>query len=563
MKGAPFIQPNDPSGRRALNFSLRLWFLIIVTGIGAGSGASLLMALLGAVQHWCYSYSKGDFQHAAELVSPWRHIWIMATAGLLATGVIWFLKHHWPGKDSDIPKSIWFRSGHLPFIRTMIDGALAMTIVGMGASLGREGAPKQVGAAIAGVLSGWTKLEPAETRFLVACGAGAGMGAVYNVPLGGALFTLEILLGTMALPLVLPAITASYVATAVSWVTLPNRATYRVPHYHFVVGQLLWAMVFGPLAGIASVLFVRLIIYAGRHKPKRGWSILAPLPVFTLLGCVAIAFPQLLGNGKDVTELAFTHKLAVPLLLVLIFLKPLATSGCLGSGAPGGLFTPTITVGAVFGGFFGHLWSLIWPGATPGSYAVIGAGAALAATTQAPLSSIVLLLELTHHTLGILVPILSAVVTATITSRLLDRRSLYSGPINAIRPAIGIARSAPPMSYQAGICSDINVISIAASYQAILRRFSGSLGRPTILYVLDENGAFVGRIRQSDLNACRPLARVLNIGAAADMVHPVTCLLTSMPLHDVQQLLACEPDGELPVVDAASGNLFGVTRRKV
>ena len=117
MKTMPFIQPNDSSGYVALNFSPRFWLLVVITGIGAGLGASLLMALLAVVQHWSYSYSSGDFQHAVELVSPWRHVWIMAAAGLLATVVIWLLKHYWPGKDSDAPKAIWFRSGHLPFIR--------------------------------------------------------------------------------------------------------------------------------------------------------------------------------------------------------------------------------------------------------------------------------------------------------------------------------------------------------------------------------------------------------------------------------------------------------------
>ena len=563
MKAMPFIQPNDSSGYTALNFSPRFWLLVVITGIGAGLGASLLMALLAVVQHWSYSYSSGDFQHAAELVSPWRHVWIMAVAGLLATVVIWLLKHYWPGKDSDAPKAIWFRSGRLPFIRTIIDAALSMTIVGMGASLGREGAPKQVGAAVASVLSGWAKLEPAERRFLVACGAGAGMGAVYNVPLGGALFALEVLLGTLALPLILPALTASFVATGVSWLTLPNHATYLVPNYTLTVGQLVWALAFGPLAGVVSVLFVRLIILADAKKPQRGWTLMMPVLMFTLLGCFAIPFPQLLGNGKDVTQLTFTNQLSLPLLLVMIFLKPLATSGCLGSGAPGGLFTPSITIGAVLGGFFGHLWSFFWPGATPGSYAVIGAGAVLAATTQAPVSSIVLLLELTHHTLDIFVPILVAVAGAAITARLLDRRSLYSGPVNTIRPAIIMPLNKIQISYKARIHQNIEIISISTNYRAIMERFLDSNHAPKILYVIDEKGIFVGRILLPAVIACHPLARVLDTGAAADVVTPVNCLLPQMTQADVQRQLYREPTGEVPVIDALGGHLLGVVRRNL
>ncbi len=562
MKSLPFIQPNDSPAAVTLNFSLRFWVLVVLTGIGAGLGASLLMALLALVQHWSYSYRSGDFQHAVELVSPWRHVWIMAAAGVLATGGVWALQHYWRGQDSDVPKSIWFRSGRLPFLRTLIEAALSMTIVGMGASLGREGAPKQVGAAVASVLSSWAKLTPAEKRFLVACGAGAGMGAVYNVPLGGALFALEILLGTLTLPLLLPAIAASFVATAVSWLTLPNLATYPVANYALTSAQLIWALAFGPLAGGVSVLFVRMIIWVERHKPRHGLSMLAPLLMFTVLGCVAIELPQLLGNGKDVTELAFTDRLGVPLLLALILLKPLATSGCLGSGAPGGLFTPSVTIGAVLGGFCGHLWSRFWPGATPGSYAVIGAGAVLAATTQAPLSSIVLLLELTHHTLGIIVPILSAVLGAAITSRLLDPRSLYSGPVLPLRPPAPLSGQHPPSAYQASICADFEIISIASSYQAIVQRFIGLDPARQILYVLDEKGRFAGRILPSDVMTCHPLARTLNTGAAADIVTPVTRLPATMRPAEVERELARESTGELPVVDARDGTLLGVVRRK-
>ncbi|MDA8350043.1 MAG: chloride channel protein [Pseudomonadota bacterium] len=520
------------------------------------------MALLVLVQHWSYVYRSGDFQHAAELVSPWRHIWIMVTAGVLATGTVWLLKRYFRGRNSDVPKAIWFRSGRLPFVRTIIEALLSMTIVGMGASLGREGAPKQVGAAVASALSGWARLTPAETRFLVACGAGAGMGAVYNVPLGGALFALEILLGTLSLPLILPAITASFVATVVAWITLPNHATYVVANYAFTSGQLVWALVFGPLSGMAAVFFVRMIIWAERHKPSGGWPMLAPLLMFTALGCVAIELPQLLGNGKDVTELAFTDKLGVPLLLALIFLKPLATAGCLGSGAPGGLFTPSVTIGAALGGFFGHLWSLAWPGATPGSYAVIGAGAVLAATTQAPVSSIVLLLEMTHHTLGIIVPILSAVIGAAITARLLDRRSLYSGPVQPIRATVQTPAEHPGIPYQASICTDIEVISIASSYQTIIQRLLDLGQARQILYVLDDRGMFAGRILPADVMTCHPLARVLNTGAAADLVTPVTCLLPTMTPAEVERRLERESTGELPVVDALGGALLGVVRRK-
>jgi H+/Cl- antiporter ClcA len=252
------------------------------------------------------------------------------------------------------------------------------------------------------------------------------MAAVYNVPLGGALFALEVLLGTLSLPLVLPALTTSLVATAVAWVALGSRPTYLVPTYDAHASQIFWALLVGPIAGLVSVLYVRLISGAHALRPA-GWRrVAAPIVVFTALGVVAIAYPQVLGNGRGVVQLALVGRLAVGVMAVLIVLKPLATAGCLGSGAPGGLFTPTLTLGVVLGGVLGDGWLQIWPGTPLGSYAVIGGAAVLAASMQAPLAAVVLLLELTHKVDGLMVPMLLAVVEATVVSRLLRARSIYS-----------------------------------------------------------------------------------------------------------------------------------------
>ncbi len=117
--------------------------------------------------------------------------------------------------------------------------------------------------------------------------------------------------------------------------------------------------------------------------------------VLVILGAISIAFPQLLGNGKEITQLAFVGGVAPALMLALLFLKPAATASCLGSGIPGGLLTPSLTFGAMLGGVLGHLWSLFWPGVPPGFFALVGAAAVLAATTQGPISAIVIMMELT------------------------------------------------------------------------------------------------------------------------------------------------------------------------
>jgi len=418
-------QPNVPGRGIVASYRPRFWLLVVVIGVTAGLGAAALVGLLHAVQHLAWSYRSGnDFLQATERASDARLVLVLAVGGVVAgIGAVGLARL---GGVSDVSEALWLRAGRMSLLASFARAVESIVIVGLGASLGREGAPQQVGASVASALSDWAQLPVWQRRLLVASGAGAGMAAVYNVPLGGALFALEVLLGSISLPLVLPALVTALIATAVSWVALPTRATYIVPEYHVHASQIVWALVVGPIAGLASVAYIHLIARAHTLRPT-GWRRLAaPILVFTALGVVAIAYPQVLGNGKGVVQLALVGRLAVGVMAVLIVLKPLATAACLGSGAPGGLFTPTLTFGVVIGGVLGDAWLQIWPGAPLGSFAVIGGAAVLAACMQAPLAALVLLLELTHHVDGLMVPMLLAVAEATVVSRLLRARSIYS-----------------------------------------------------------------------------------------------------------------------------------------
>jgi H+/Cl- antiporter ClcA len=313
----------------------------------------------------------------------------------------------------------------MPALRTLGSALLSVVIVGMGVSLGREGAPKQAGAVMANFFSDRGRLSDEQRRLLVACGAGAGMGAAYGVPLGGALFSLEVMRGMLALRYVLPALFASVVATAVSWVALPDAPTYIIPAYSSSFSCVAWALLAGPIAGVVSVGYVRVVTWADRNRPQ-GWRRLAaPFLGLGLLGLVSIWLPQLLGNGRDISQLAFTNQAAPALLLMLLVLKPAATVLCMRTGAPGGLFTPSLTVGASLGAVLGHAWSCLWPGVPPGLFAVLGAAAVLAATTQGPISTVVLMMELTGRDRSFILPLLLVVATATLVARTIEPRSIY------------------------------------------------------------------------------------------------------------------------------------------
>ncbi len=405
------------------------WAAVIFTGLGAGVGAGVLTWLLYGVQH--FMWPGPHLLEAATDAGASRHLLVLFAAGVVTGAGQLLLRRLTSGNSIDITQAITECAGRLPVLRTLGTAVLSIVVVGMGASLGREGAPKQVGAVLANVLSDGAALSDEQRRLLVACGAGAGMAAAYGVPLGGALFALEVLRGVLALRLMLPALLASAIAAGVSWMVLPNAPTYVVPAYQSTASVVCWTLFAGPLAGLVSIGYVHMVAWADRNKPQ-GWARLVwPVAVLLALGAASIAFPQVLGNGKGVAQLAFTDQLPIFLLLSLLLLKPLATVLCLRAGVPGGLFTPSLALGALLGGVLGTAWSQIFPSIPGGLCAVLGAGAVLAATTHGPISAVVLIMELTGRDRSFMLPLLLMVVTATLVARTLDSRSIYDARFSA------------------------------------------------------------------------------------------------------------------------------------
>ncbi|HQT78467.1 MAG: hypothetical protein B7Z80_16160 [Rhodospirillales bacterium 20-64-7] len=416
--------PPNLAHRRAIRF----WCAVVLTGVGTGLATASLTWLLQQAQQYAW-HSPRDILGVAEHTVAFMHPVILLCAGIIAGAGRILLTTG--GTTIDINAAIWFNSGRLPKLRTLGNAVLSIIIVGLGTALGREGAPKQAGAVCADAFSDRAGLTDEERRLLVACGAGAGMSAAYGVPVGGALFALEVLRGALALRFVLPALTTSLIATGVSWLFMPNALIYAIPNYPSTASAAVWAIVAAPVLGLAAMAFVRLIAWADRHKPRKAWWRMAtPVLVLTTLGALSIPFPQLLGNGRDVAHLAFTGQLGLALIAPLVLLRPASTILCLACGAPGGLFTPSLATGALLGSLLGLPWLWLWPGTPAGVFPLVGATAFVAATTQGPISTVVLMMEMSGWARGAMLPMLTAVSIATLIARTIEPRSIYDARLS-------------------------------------------------------------------------------------------------------------------------------------
>ncbi len=419
-------QPNITSGGAGI-LTLRFWAMVVACGIAAGLLGALMMLILFNVQYAAFGYHAGSLEHGVAQASAARRVGSLLIAGAFG-GVAWFLlRRYTKGEPSEIDEAIWNGDGQLSFRRSLGSSVISEVVIGMGASIGREAAPKLLGGASGSVLSGWAGLSAQQRRLLVACGGGAGLAAVYNVPLAGALFTAEILIGSITLPVMLPAIVCSWIATATAWIYLPDRAIYPgIPDYRFTWSLMTWALLAGPVIGLISSGYIRLIGWVSYHRVGGTRALFAPVIAFGILGIIGIWYPQLFGNGLDMARDAFLGLSGFSLMLTLSALKPLVTALCLGSGASGGLFTPTLSTGAVLGGALGIAWNLAWPGSPSGAFAMVCAAAMIGAAMQAPLSGLALVLELTHSGFGLMVPMMAATAIATLVAFHVDGYSIYS-----------------------------------------------------------------------------------------------------------------------------------------
>src|SRR5712664_3371120 len=402
---------------RAIAIRKPRWLILVlvtfVTGVASGLGGMALALLLRLVQHIAYGHGlhtivgRVSFLQEVAAASDLRRFLALCSCGAVA-GIGWWMLYRFGAPLVSIRQAVQ-KGERMPFWPTLTHAILQIVTVGLGSPLGREVAPRELGAALATKLCARANLTPEFSRIMIACGAGAGLAAVYNVPLGGTFFTLEVLLGTFSLPASVAALATCVIATLVAWLGLGHGLQYSVPPLVISPSIIAWSLLVGPVIGAAAYLFVR-VTGAARASAPRDWRLAVSCAlVFPIIGLLAIPFPQLLGNGKGLAQVGFDNEVGLALAATLLLFRVVVLVASLRAGAEGGLLTPGLSIGALLGIILGSCWNHVWPTAFSADFAIVGGAAFLAASMKMPLTAIVLTVEFTGIGQEFLVPLSLAV----------------------------------------------------------------------------------------------------------------------------------------------------------
>ncbi len=411
------------------NYLTRL-IAVVLTGLLAGLSGMVLALILHAIQHLAFGYSPGQIVSAESFLqgvtdSSWPRRLSAIVAGGAIAGFGWWLLGRYGQKRVSIASAVANPSVPMPAGTTTIHALLQIVTVALGSPLGREVAPREMGALGAGMVARKLGLLADETRTLVACGAGAGLAAVYNVPLAGALFSLEVMLLSFSWEKTLAAIITSAIAAWTATLGLGEES-----QYHFTSGILphsflWWAIIAGPILGAGAWLF-RKATSTARSRVRSNWQMpVFCLLAFSLLAVLSLYFPQLPENGKGPMQLALCEELGFPGAAMLLALKMVVILAVLRGGAEGGLLTPGLAVGGLTSLLLCMLWQQLLPGGDYGSFALVGAAAFLAASMQMPLTAVARVMEFTHMDHSYLAPTLLCAAGAFLTCRILDKNYAF------------------------------------------------------------------------------------------------------------------------------------------
>ena len=548
-------------------------FMVIVAviiGICAGFGAIAVRTMIKFISGLSFPGTGTLLENITA--SPWYIVVLVPVIGGLIVGpMIYFFAREAKGHGvPEVMQSMILRGGLIRPRVALVKAIASSITIGTGGSVGREGPIVQIGASLGSTLGQFFRVSPNRMRTFVGCGAGAGIAAAFNAPVGGALFAMEILLGDFAFAQFSPIVISSVMATVVSHHFEGNFAAFHVPRYQLVSPyELIFYALLGFICAGIAFIFIK-ALYSSEDFFDNTLKIpeyLKPIIGGLVIGFLALQFPHIMGVGYDSINNALHGKTIWYLALILIFLKVFATSITLGSGGSGGIFAPSLFLGAMAGCFFGSIVHNYFPGitATPGAYALVSMGGLVAATTHAPITAIIIVFELTND-YHIILPLMITCIISTIISTKLNRESIYT--LKLVHRGIQMKDGAEINVMKSIFVQDVytphvETISDTSNFNEVVNRVIS--GKDPYFPVLTKKGLLVGMISIHDIKDYLFERDTLqNILIAGDIASKN--ITTVSPKDDCQsaldKLTSHNLDG-LPVVDPAKKNkLLGMIWRK-
>ncbi|AJG23446.1 Chloride channel protein [Cupriavidus basilensis] len=532
--------------------AMLLWAVVVgIVGAYAMAafreGIDLLQRTIGG--------EPGNFVEFAKAL-PWPvRIAVPTVGGLIAGGCLLLARRGSSGSGADYMEAVTVGGGVVPVWQSIWRTISSLFSIASGGSIGREGSMVQLAALCSSVVGRLFRFDPARLRVLVACGAAAGITSAYNAPIAGAFFVTELVLGSMAMEWFGPIVVSSVVANITMREFAGYRPPYEMPSFPTVTGmEVLPFVVLGLLCGILAPRFLQLLAIS-----KKGFG---KLPLFLpmklalgglIVGIVSVWAPEVWGNGYEVVNSLLHQPWTWTALLVVLVLKIIATLATAGTGAVGGVFTPTLFVGAVIGCIYGIGVQNIWPQASaePYAYAIVGMGAFLTAATNAPLMAILMIFEMTLS-YQVVLPLMLSCVIAYFVARNAEHSAMYEVTVRRNRELKDRSKLAAMRMRELVRPAD-TIVPLNASVEAMTRMFAEHPVK--YLYVVDERQQFCGVVALDDVASDLAAPRIPRRRTASDFLLPEFHVLTpDMTLGQALQLFLKFRGERLPVIDPTSNS---------
>ena len=535
----------------------------LVVGVGAGLGAVAFRYLIQAIEGLFFGTLRAGLAGwlGAAAVVP-----LPALGGLLFGPLIYVFAREAKGHGvPEVMLAVAQRGGRIRPVVAVVKALASALCIGSGGSVGREGPIVQIGSSLGSTLGQVFGMSDERVKTLVACGAAGGIAATFNAPIAGVFFALEVILGEFTTRAFGIVVIASVTASVIGRTVFGDVPAFPVPAYQLVaVPEFGLYALLGVVASVAGVAFTRTLYwFEDRWDGVPMLEYLKPVPGGLLLGAVGLFLPQVFGVGYPAMSEALNGRYTIWLLAALVFAKILAVSLTIGSGGSGGVFAPSLYVGAMLGTAFGSLAGMLLPGQVgpPGAYGLVGMGAVFAGAARAPITAVIILFELTGD-YRIILPLMLAVVLSTLVSEALSADTIYTLKLRRrgidLRGGrdVDLMRTVPVSRAMSGtvplVPGELTAAEAAERLEA---------ARDRALVVVDPDGYLDGIVTIQDVEAAlldnKPGARLAELAS-----RPVVTAFPDEPLGQAVRRMGARDLGQLPVVARAEPRrVVGVLRR--